>query len=157
MKKGIHPKWYPEAKVICNGEVVMTVGATQPELRVDIWSGNHPFFTGERRIVDTAGQVDRFMKRLKQYDQHQTDVDQREVVALEKQKTRFLKQQVVALDLGDEVTQVLHDATIISVGDLIETLEQNKESLLTLQGFTPEVVATLETKVSEAKTAYFQE
>ena len=64
MKKDIHPKWYPNAKVICNGEVVMEVGSTQPELRVDVWSGNHPFYTGEQRIVDTAGQVERFMKRM---------------------------------------------------------------------------------------------
>ena len=43
-KSEIHPKWYPEAKVICNGEVVMTTGSTKPELHVDVWSGNHPFF-----------------------------------------------------------------------------------------------------------------
>ena len=41
-KSEIHPKWYPDAKVICNGEVVMTTGSTQPELHVDVWSGNHP-------------------------------------------------------------------------------------------------------------------
>ena len=44
-KSDIHPTWYPEAKVICNGEVVMTTGSTQPEIQVDVWSGNHPFFT----------------------------------------------------------------------------------------------------------------
>ena len=37
-KSDIHPTWYPEAKVICNGEVVMTTGATQPEIQVDVWS-----------------------------------------------------------------------------------------------------------------------
>ena len=58
-----HPKWYPEAKVICNGEVVMTTGSTQPELHVDVWSGNHPFFTGTQKILDTEGRVDRFMKK----------------------------------------------------------------------------------------------
>jgi len=42
-KSEIHPKWYPDAKVICNGEVVMTTGSTTPELHVDVWSGNHPF------------------------------------------------------------------------------------------------------------------
>ena len=59
----IHPKWYPDAKVICNGEVVMTTGSTQPELHVDVWSGNHPFFTGTQKILDTEGRVDRFMKK----------------------------------------------------------------------------------------------
>ena len=57
------PTWYPDAKVICNGEVVMTTGATQPEIHVDVWSGNHPFFTGTQKILDTEGRVDRFMKK----------------------------------------------------------------------------------------------
>ena len=61
-KSNIHPTWYPEAKVICNGEVVMTTGSTQPEIHVDVWSGNHPFFTGTQKILDTEGRVDRFMR-----------------------------------------------------------------------------------------------
>ena len=62
-KKDIHPKWYPDAQVICNGEVVMTTGSTQPEIHVDVWSGNHPFFTGTQKILDTEGRVDRFMRK----------------------------------------------------------------------------------------------
>ena len=62
-KPEIHPTWYPEAKVICNGEVVMTTGSTQPEIQVDVWSGNHPFFTGTQKILDTEGRVDRFMRK----------------------------------------------------------------------------------------------
>ena len=64
MKKDIHPQWHPEARVICNGEVVTTVGATVPEMHVEVWSGTHPFYTGQQRIVDTEGQVERFVKRL---------------------------------------------------------------------------------------------
>jgi len=64
MKKDLHPKWYPDAKVYCNGELVMTVGAAMPELHVEVWSGTHPFYTGQQRIVDTEGQVERFVKRL---------------------------------------------------------------------------------------------
>ena len=41
----------------------MTTGSTQPELHVDVWSGNHPFFTGTQKILDTEGRVDRFMKK----------------------------------------------------------------------------------------------
>ena len=67
-KADIHPKWYPEAKVYCNGEVVMTVGSTQPELRVDVWSGNHPFYTGTQKIIDTEGRVDRFLKKYGMLD-----------------------------------------------------------------------------------------
>jgi large subunit ribosomal protein L31 len=62
-KANIHPTWYPHAKVYCNGEVVMTVGSTQPEIHVDVWSGNHPFFTGTQKIVDTEGRVERFLRK----------------------------------------------------------------------------------------------
>lgn len=62
-KSDIHPEWYPEAKVYCNGEVVMTVGSTKPEIHVDVWSGNHPFFTGTQKIIDTEGRVERFLRK----------------------------------------------------------------------------------------------
>jgi len=64
MKKDIHPKYYEEAKVYVGGEFVGTVGSTRPELHLDVWSGTHPFYTGQQRILDTEGQVDRFQKRL---------------------------------------------------------------------------------------------
>ena len=50
-KSEIHPKWYPDAKVICNGEVVMTTGSTQPELHVDVWSGIIPFSQELKRFL----------------------------------------------------------------------------------------------------------
>nr|YP_009314587.1 Ribosomal protein L31 [Liagoropsis maxima]SCW22841.1 Ribosomal protein L31 [Liagoropsis maxima] len=62
-KKDIHPKWYPDAKVYCDGTHIMTIGSTKPELHVDIWSGNHPFFTGSQRIIDTEGRVERFIRK----------------------------------------------------------------------------------------------
>jgi large subunit ribosomal protein L31 len=67
-KSGIHPEWYPDAKVYCNGEVVMTVGSTKPELHVDVWSGNHPFFTGTQKIIDTEGRVERFLRKYGMMD-----------------------------------------------------------------------------------------
>lgn len=67
-KSDIHPTWYPEAKVYCNGEVVMTVGSTKPEMRVDVWSGNHPFYTGTQKTIDTEGRVDRFLKKYGMID-----------------------------------------------------------------------------------------
>ncbi|MEL6471820.1 MAG: 50S ribosomal protein L31 [Cyanobacteria bacterium J06623_4] len=62
-KADIHPQWYPEAKVFCNGKQVMTVGSTKPELSVDVWSGNHPFYTGTQKIIDTEGRVERFLRK----------------------------------------------------------------------------------------------
>jgi len=74
-KSDIHPEWYPEAKVICNGEVVMTTGSTQKELHVDVWSGNHPFFTGTQKILDTEGRVDRFMRKYGMTSNTEESVD----------------------------------------------------------------------------------
>ncbi len=62
MKKDIHPEWYPNAKITCNGKVVATVGSTVEQMDVEIWAGNHPFYTGQSNVVDTAGRVDRFKK-----------------------------------------------------------------------------------------------
>ena len=76
-KKDIHPKWYPDAKVICNGEVVMTTGSTQPEIHVDVWSGNHPFFTGTQKILDTEGRVDCFMRKYGMASPDQDSVNEK--------------------------------------------------------------------------------
>nr|WDA99191.1 ribosomal protein L31 [Gronococcus sybilensis] len=62
-RKNIHPKWYNNAQVYCNGKAIMTTGATKPELYVDVWSGNHPFFTGSQRIIDTEKRVERFTRK----------------------------------------------------------------------------------------------
>ncbi len=64
MKKGIHPKYYPNATVVCVCGNTWTTGSTQERIQTDICSACHPFFTGEQRIVDTAGQVERFIRRL---------------------------------------------------------------------------------------------
>jgi len=64
MKKDIHPTYYSEATVICACGNTWKTGATQETVRTDVCSACHPFFTGEQRIVDTAGQVERFMRRL---------------------------------------------------------------------------------------------
>lgn len=64
MKPEIHPNYYPSAVVTCAcGNTFMT-GSTKPQLRVDICSNCHPFYTGQQRIVDTAGQVERFHRRF---------------------------------------------------------------------------------------------
>jgi len=62
MKDKIHPK-YMEATVTCSCGNTFKVGSTKPNLKVELCSKCHPFFTGERRIVDTAGRVERFKRR----------------------------------------------------------------------------------------------
>jgi large subunit ribosomal protein L31 len=63
MKPGIHPN-YQEATVICSCGNTFTTRSTRKELRIDLCNVCHPFYTGEQRIVDTAGQVERFTKRM---------------------------------------------------------------------------------------------
>ena len=64
MKADTHPKYY-QAKVVCGScHTEFEVGSTEETLRVDICSNCHPFFTGKQMMVDTAGQVERFQKRL---------------------------------------------------------------------------------------------
>jgi large subunit ribosomal protein L31 len=63
MKAKIHPKWY-EATVICACGESFTVGATVPEIHVEVCSVCHPFYTGQMKFVDTAGRVDQFKNRV---------------------------------------------------------------------------------------------
>ena len=65
MKAKIHPKYYDEAKVTCLCGNTFTTGSTKPEIRVEICGKCHPFYTGEQRIVDSLGRVERFKKRYK--------------------------------------------------------------------------------------------
>lgn len=64
MKKGIHPQYYPQARVICSCGNTWITGSTKPVIHTEVCSVCHPFFTGEQRIVDTEGQVERFIQRL---------------------------------------------------------------------------------------------
>jgi large subunit ribosomal protein L31 len=65
MKDKIHPKYYTDAQVTCACGNTFVTGSTQKVLKVEVCSNCHPFFTGERRMMDTAGQVERFKRRYK--------------------------------------------------------------------------------------------
>lgn len=62
-KKDLHPEYFPKAHVKCACGNSFTIGATKKELNVEICSKCHPFFTGEERLVDTAGRVEKFRSR----------------------------------------------------------------------------------------------
>lgn len=62
-KKDIHPQYYPAAKVSCACGNVFTIGSTRAEISVEICSKCHPFYTGEEKLIDTAGRVERFKTR----------------------------------------------------------------------------------------------
>ncbi len=63
MKEGLHPE-YKETEVKCACGAVIKTSSTKSDLRVDICSNCHPFFTGKQKLVDTGGRVDRFKKRF---------------------------------------------------------------------------------------------
>ena len=65
MKTDIHPTYYTAAKVICACGNTFTTGSTREEIHVEICSNCHPFYTGKQKLVDTAGRVEKFQKRLK--------------------------------------------------------------------------------------------
>lgn len=128
MKADIHPKWYPEAKVLLNGEVIMTVGATKPELHVEIWSGTHPFYTGQQRLLDTEGQVDRFMLRLKRREEI---LQEREKEA---ERSSPLSLTIDSIGLSTRALNALQEAGITTVGDLLDQLEEGEDNILAIPG-----------------------
>jgi large subunit ribosomal protein L31 len=65
MKEKIHPKYFLDANVTCSCGNNFTTGSTRQTLKVELCNKCHPFFTGEQKIIDTAGRVERFNKKYK--------------------------------------------------------------------------------------------
>jgi large subunit ribosomal protein L31 len=65
MKKEIHPKYFSEAKVTCSCGNAFVTGSTVPEIKTEICSACHPFYTGKQKLVDTARRVEKFQSKLK--------------------------------------------------------------------------------------------
>jgi large subunit ribosomal protein L31 len=63
MKKDIHPKYSLKTKAVCACGAIFEVGSTMPEIKMEICSQCHPFYTDNEKIMDTAGRVERFKKR----------------------------------------------------------------------------------------------
>jgi large subunit ribosomal protein L31 len=136
MRNEIHPKWFPEARVICACGNTWTVGSTVAELKTDVCSACHPFFTGEQRIVDTEGQVDRFMKRLRVRDQIIADYESAT-------QTRTSPDVPIAeLGLEKRYTSVLIENGIEVIGDLLARWEQGgDQAILDINGIGRKVLA----------------
>lgn len=136
-KKDIHPRWFADANVICACGNTWTTGATQPELRTDICSACHPFYTGEQRIVDTEGQVDRFMKRLQVRD------DRRDAAAAREAAKTPLDLPLVDLGLNRRFATTLSENGVVVVQDFLNKLDEGEDSLLELPGIGRKVVADI--------------
>jgi large subunit ribosomal protein L31 len=136
MRENIHPTWYPEARVICACGNTWTVGSTVPEIRTDVCSACHPFYTGEQRIVDTEGQVDRFMKRLRVRDQIISDDEARE------QERTSPDVPITELGLDKRYTNILIENGIEVIGDLLARWETGgDQAILDIPGIGRKVLA----------------
>jgi large subunit ribosomal protein L31 len=129
MKTGIHPKYYPNAKVICSCGNTWTTGSTRETIHTDMCAQCHPFYTGEQRMVDTEGQVDRFYKKLELRDQFKAQQAAREV------NKDTPDQPVSTLDLGARADAALNQAGLTTIALVLEKLAGGDEALLSLEGF----------------------
>ncbi len=143
MKAKIHPEWHPEATMTCTScGTVWVVGSTVPERRVDICSNCHPFYTGEQRIVDTEGQVDRFYKRLQQRDRMMERVLERE------EQPQATNVSAEALGLNKRYTQILIDEGLTEIGHIVDLLaEKGDDGLLDISGIGRKVLADIKRKL----------
>lgn len=64
MKASIHPKYNPKAQVVCSCGNMFTIGSTQDNIRVELCSRCHPFYTGQQKFVDTASRIEKFQKKM---------------------------------------------------------------------------------------------
>jgi large subunit ribosomal protein L31 len=66
-KPNIHPDWFTNTSIVCDGKPLCLIGSTKQELQIDIWLANHPFYTDSLVLVDSEGRVEKFMKKY-QFD-----------------------------------------------------------------------------------------
>jgi large subunit ribosomal protein L31 len=130
MKTGIHPTVY-DAKVTCAscGKTWVTT-STRKELRIDVCSNCHPFFTGESaRILDVEGQVDRFYKKL---SARQTYVEQQKA---KEESATSPDRSIEDLELSPRATDALKKAGILSIGLILAKLAEGNAAMLEVAGF----------------------
>ena len=137
MKSNIHPTYYVDATVICACGNTWKTGSTRKTIHTDVCSKYHPFFTGEQRIVDTEGQVDRFYKKLEARKTYLADMEARETARTSPSRP------VTELELGPRITEALAKAEITSVGQVLDKLAAGEQNLLNIDGFGRKSLADL--------------
>ncbi len=139
MKEAIHPAWH-ETPVRCmTCGTTWSTGSTVQSLTVEICSNCHPFYTGEQRIVDTEGRVDKFMKRLQQRDEIRSTLEK------EEEERTPLDLPIAELGIGGRYTNILEDNGINVVADVLDRLgdEDDENSILSIQGIGRKVVSDM--------------
>lgn len=129
MKPGIHPTYYPEATVTCACGNSWKTGSTLESIHTDVCSQCHPFYTGEQRIVDTEGQVERFYKKLQARQEYLVEHETREG------GSALLDLPIATLELGARAEKSLTQAGVTTIGQAVERLQQGEETLLSIEGF----------------------
>ena len=109
MRTGIHPN-YKQVQVSCSCGDTWTTGSTNAEIKLDICSSCHPFYTGTQRIVDTGGQVERFMKR---YFLVAKDVGDLTAIVCSALQTRHTKKQPILQRMLDSLKRLALGRTVI--------------------------------------------
>jgi large subunit ribosomal protein L31 len=143
MKANAHPTYYPDATVICACGNTWHTGSTRKEIRTDVCSKCHPFFTGEQRIVDTEGQVDRFYRKLQARQQHLSDVEARATARVNPGRP------VAELELGTRATEALSNAGLTTVGQILDRMAQSSGAILEIEGFGRKSLADLKKKLRQ--------
>jgi len=143
MRENIHPTYYPDAQVICACGNTWTTGSTKKVIHTDVCSKCHPFFTGEQRIVDTEGQVDRFYKKLQARQQYLEEREAREAARTSLDRT------VEELGLSTRPTELLVTAGLTNVGQVLEKMSQGESTLLAIDGFGRKSLADLKKKLRQ--------
>ena len=62
-KSDIHPTWFSNTPVLCEGKTLCNTSSTKTQLQVDVWLGNHSFYTNSQTLVDSEGRIDKFFKK----------------------------------------------------------------------------------------------
>ncbi len=130
MKQGIHPNYFSEARVTCACGNTWTTGSTQKEIRVEVCSKCHPFFSGEQaRIIDIEGQVDRFYKKLQARQSYADDKQTRAEAKVSP------KRPLAELEMTTRPIDALAKAGITTVGQFLDKLGESEASVLAIEGF----------------------
>jgi len=143
MKQGIHPTYYPDAQVICACGNTWTTGSTRKVIHTDVCSKCHPFYTGEQRIVDTEGQVDRFYKKLQARQNYVQEQEARDAARVS------MDRPIAELELGTRTTEALAKAGVTNVGQALDKLALGEATLLGIEGFGRKSLADLKKKLRQ--------
>jgi large subunit ribosomal protein L31 len=143
MKQGIHPTYYTDAQVICACGNTWTTGSTKKVIHTDVCNKCHPFYTGEQRIVDKEGQVDRFYKKLQARQQYVEGIEAREAARTSPERP------VTELGLGSRPTDALAKAGFTTVGQVLDKLSQGEAALLAVEGFGRKSLADLKKRLRQ--------